>query len=138
MFDWANLHVLALVFVAAVFGGMGFFAFLFTPLVFKFCEREDAAQFLRQVFPVYHRVMAVMVIPPAVALMPGQSYGFEVLTLLGVAAFFVVAARILVPAATQAREDGDTKKFSRVHRISVIIHMLQFAAVTVVLIRLAQ
>ena len=132
------MHVLALVFVAAVFGGMGFFAFLFTPMVFKFCEREDAAQFLRQVFPVYHRVMAVMSIPPAVALMPGRSYQVEVITMLAVAAFFVVAARILVPAVNSAREAGDTGKFAKVHRISVILHMLQFLAVTVVLIRLAQ
>ena len=58
MFDWANLHVLALVFMAAFLGGMGFFAFLPTPVVFKFCKREDAVQFLRQFFPVYHRVMA--------------------------------------------------------------------------------
>ena len=53
MFDWLNFHTLALVFIAAQFGGMGFFAFLFTPLVFKFIDREDAALFFRQIFLIY-------------------------------------------------------------------------------------
>ena len=138
MFDWLNLHVAALVAVALQFGGMGFFAFLFTPMVFKFTEREDASQFLRQVFPVYHRVNAGLAIVPALLLMPGQSYGVEVVTMVTVAATFLFAARILVPAANKAREAGDTKRFSQVHRGSVILHMIQWIAVTVMLIRLAQ
>ena len=138
MLDYFNLHVLALVAVAAQFGGMGFFAFLFTPLVFKYTEREDAAQFLRKVFPVYHRVNAGLAIVPALLLMPGQSYAVELVTMLSVAAAFLFAARVLVPAANMAREAGDTKKFSRVHRGSVILHMIQWIAVAVILIRLAQ
>ncbi len=138
MFDWLNLHVLALIAVAAQFGGMGFFAFLFTPLVFRFSERGDAAAFLRQVFPVYHRVMAALAIVPALLLMPGQSYGVEVVTMLAVAAAFLFAARFLVPAANRARDAGDDARFKTVHRVSVILHMLQWAAVTVILIRLAQ
>jgi len=138
MLDYFNLHVLALVAVAAQFGGMAFFAFLFTPLVFKYTEREDAAQFLRQVFPVYHRVNAGLAIVPALLLMPGQSYAVELVTMLSVAAAFLFAARVLVPAANRAREAGDTKKFSQVHRGSVILHMIQWIAVAVILIRLAQ
>ncbi len=138
MLDYFNLHVLALVAVAAQFGGMAFFAFLFTPLVFKYTEREDAAQFLRQVFPVYHRVNAGLAIVPALLLMPGQSYAVELVTMLSVAAAFLFAARVLVPAANKAREAGDTKKFSQVHRGSVILHMIQWIAVAVILIRLAQ
>lgn len=138
MFDWLNLHVLALILVAAQFGGMGFFAFLFTPMVFKFCEREDAAHFLRQVFPVYHRVMAGNAILPALILIPGQTYTVEVTTLLVTAAAFVFAARFILPMANKARESGDTKRFSVVHRASVILHMVQFVAVTWILIRLAQ
>jgi len=138
MFDWLNLHVLALVAVAAQFGGMGFFAFLFTPMVFKFVEGEDAAKFLRQVFPVYHRVMAAAAVVPALFLMPGQSYLVELSAMLGVAVVFLFAARVLVPAANRAREAGDKRKFSLVHRVSVILHMIQWIAVTVVLVRLAQ
>ena len=138
MYDWLNFHSLALVGVAAQFGGMGFFAFFFTPMVFKFLEREDAAHFLRQVFPIYHRVMAGLSIVPALLLIPGHSHTVEIVTMLAVAAAFLFAARIMLPEANKARESGDTAKFSSVHQISVILHMLQFVAVTVILIRLAQ
>lgn len=138
MFEWANLHVLAIVGVALQFGGMAYFAFLFTPLVFKFNEREDAAVFLRKVFPVYYRVNAVIAIIPALLLMPAQSYGIEIGTMLAVAMAFLFAARVIVPMANVAREEGNDGKFKVVHRVSVIIHMIQFVAVLVILIRLAQ
>ena len=103
MLDWLNLHVLALVAVAAQFGGMGFFAFLFTPLVFHFNEREDASLFLRQVFPVYCRVNTGLAIVPALLLAPGQSYAVELVTMLSVAATFLISTRFIVPAAARAR-----------------------------------
>ncbi|NQV57101.1 MAG: DUF4149 domain-containing protein [Rhodospirillales bacterium] len=138
MFNWLNLHILALVAVAAQFGGMAFFAFLFTPLVFRYMEREDASKFLRRVFPVYYRAMAVTAVVPALLLMVGQTYVTEISVMLGVAITMLFAARIIVPAANRAREAGDDAKFKLVHRGSVILHMIQWIAVTVVLIHLAQ
>ncbi len=138
MFEWVNLHALALIGVALQFGGMAYFAFMFTPMVFKFVDREDASLFLRQVFPVYHRTNAVISIIPALLLIPGQSYGIEVGTMLAVAAAFLFAARVLVPMANSAREKKNDAKFKTVHRISVMIHMIQFIAILVILIRLAQ
>ncbi|MDE0537962.1 MAG: DUF4149 domain-containing protein [Rhodospirillales bacterium] len=138
-FDWFNLHVGALVGTALVFGGMSFFAFVFTPMVFKFVEREDAAHFLRQVFPVYHRVIASLSCVPAILLIPGgRSYTPEVTALLAVALLNLVSARFIVPAADAAREAGDQKKFAAIHRLSVILHTGELVAMLVVLIRLAQ
>ena len=111
-FDWLNLHVGALVGTALVFGGMSFFAFVFTPMVFKFVEREDAAHFLRQVFPVYHRVIASLCCAPAVLLIPGR-YTPEVTALLAVALLNVVSARFIVPAADAAREAGRREEVRR-------------------------
>ncbi|MBT3990936.1 MAG: DUF4149 domain-containing protein [Rhodospirillaceae bacterium] len=138
MFEWLNLHVLALIAVALQFGGMAYFAFLFTPMVFKFVDREDASKFLRQVFPVYYRTNAVISILPALLLIPGQSYEVEVGTMLAVAAGFLFAARVIVPMANKAREESNDAKFKAVHRSSVILHMIQFVAVVVILVRLAQ
>ncbi len=138
MFEWINLHVLALIGVALQFGGMAYFAFMFTPMVFKFVDREDASKFLRQVFPVYYRSNAVISIIPALLLIPGHSYEIEVGTMLAVAAAFLFAARVIVPMANKAREEGNDAKFKAVHRVSVLIHMIQFIAVLVILIRLAQ
>ena len=137
-FDWLNLHVGALVGTALVFGGMSFFAFVFTPMVFKFVEREDAAHFLRQVFPVFHRVIASLCCVPAILLIPGRSYTPEVTALLAVALLNVISARLIVPAANAAREAGDEKKFAAIHRLSVFLHMGELIAILVVLIRLAR
>ena len=137
MFDWLNFHTLALAAVAAQFGGMGFFAFMFTPMVSSFLDREDAAQLLRQIFPVYYRVMAVTATLSSLLLIIEKIYAVEVVTLLTVAAVFIFAARVLLPMANKARETSDTKRFSNVHKTSVILHSLQFVAVSVTLIRLA-
>ena len=110
MFEWISLHVLALIGVALQFGGMAYFAFMFTPMVFKFVDREDAAIFLRQVFPVYYRINAVIAIIPALLLIPGHSYEIEVGTMLVVAAAFLFAARVIVPMANKAREDSVSQR----------------------------
>lgn len=138
MFDWLNLHVGATVATALVFGGMSFFAFVFTPMVFKFAERDDAADFLRQVFPVYHRLLAMLCVVPAILLIPGRSYEPEIGILLAVAALNVASAHFIVPAAEKARLASDKRKFALVHRLSVILHMAELIAVLVVLVRLAQ
>ena len=138
MFAWFNLHIGALVVTAGLFGGMGFFAFMFTPMVFRFTEREDAGAFLRQVFPVYNRVMAATAVVPALMLLPAGTYTVELSILFAVALVFIFAAFVLIPRMNKARADENKKWFAALHRVSVIFHMAQFAAVTVVLVRLAQ
>ena len=138
MFAWFSLHVASLVATALLFGGMIAFAFFFTPMVFQLTTREDAADFMRKLFPTYDRTGAVVAIVAALPLLPGQTYGFEVVTLLSVAALFLLAARVILPAANKAREAGEENRFRLVHRASIILHTIQLVAVLVVLIRLAQ
>jgi hypothetical protein len=137
MFDWFNLHIASMVVTALLFGGMTTFAFFFTPLVFQLSEREDAATFLRRLFPIYDRVGCGVAIVAALPLLPGQSYGPEVVTLLSVAALFLIAARVLVPATNSARESGADGRWRLLHRLSVLLHTGQLIAVLVVFIRLA-
>lgn len=137
MFDWFNFHVVSLIVTALLFGGMASFAFFFTPMVFRYTEREDAADFLRRVFPVYDRLGSFVAIAAALPLFPGR-YSVEVGTLLAVAATFLFAARIILPAVNKAREAGDDRRFKIWHKISVILHTVQLVAVLVVLVRLAQ
>jgi hypothetical protein len=58
--------------------------------------------------------------------------------MLSVAAAFLLSARFIAPAANSAREAGNDAKFKAVHRFSVFLHMAQWIAVTVILLRLAQ
>ncbi len=138
MFDWFTFHVAALVLVAALFGGMLFFAALFAPLVFRTLPREEAAAFMRTIFPTYHRTMGIIALIAILPLAPQWSYGPEVATLAVVAAGFIFANSVLRPRIDAARDSGNRALFRRLHRASVIINMAQLVAVTVVLVRLAQ
>lgn len=137
MFDWLTLHVGALVITGTLFGVMAGFAFVFAPLVFRYIEREDAANLMRRIFPVYDRALAVIAVVPAICLLPGGSYGFEIVTMLTVAGVFIFAARLLIPAMERARASGDEARRRRLHRASVFLHAVQMAAVLVVFVRLA-
>ena len=137
MGDWLTIHVGALVLVAAIFGGMLFFMALFAPAVFRFLPRETAARFMRQLFPVYFRVMGIVTVLPTLCLLGFSSYRPEALTLLAVAAVFFAQRYALLPLLNRRREAGDETGAKALHKLSVVIHLLQWAAVAVALVRLA-
>jgi hypothetical protein len=136
MFNWLTLPLVALVAVAIQFGGMTFFAFMFAPLTFKFLPREQAAEFQRKLFPIYDRTNAALAVIPALCLANHEDAGVELTTMLIVALSFIVAARYLLPALERARAAGETQRFSSLHHISVILHVVQWIAVGFVLVRL--
>ena len=131
---WLTLHVLALSIVAAQFGGMLLFMALFTPLVFRHLPRETAAGFMRAVFPAYYRVMGIMALIAVIPLVPAHSYWSEVSAMVAVAVGFVIANTLLRPAAEKARDEGREKTWRRLHRLSVALHLAQFAAQFLVLL----
>ena len=65
MFEWLSFQNFAIIGVAFQFGGMAFFAFIFSPMIFKFMASDQASKFLRQVFPIYYRLSAGISIFPA-------------------------------------------------------------------------
>ena len=136
MFEWVSLYNFAIISLSLQFGGMAYFAFIFSPMIFRFMVSEEASKFLRRVFPVYYRLSAAISIFPTLMLIPVQSYHVEVATLLAVAAIFLFAARVLVPLSNTARDEDNVKKFKIIHRFSVSIYMVQMIAILVILIRL--
>ena len=137
MGDWLTIHVGALVLVAAIFGGMLFFMALFAPAVFRFLPRETSAPFMRQLFPVYFRVMGIVTVLPTLCLLGFPSYRPAALTLLAVAAVFFAQRYALLPLLNRRREAGDETGAKALHKLSVVIHLLQWAAVAVTLVRFA-
>lgn len=146
MLDWLGFHVLAVVAVALVLGGMVFFAAFMTPLVFAKLPRETAGAFLAQVFPVYYQVMAVAA--ALAVLFAGmadlaQPIGANTVLLALVALGFVGARYALLPrierqrAGRQAGEPAAMRAFAQLHRRSVFLNLAQMIAVAVVLVRMA-
>ena len=90
MGDWLTLHVAALLLVAALFGGMLMFAALFAPLIFRKLPADTAAGFIREVFPVYYRVLGILALVAALPLVPAQAYMAEISMLVTIALGSVV------------------------------------------------
>jgi hypothetical protein len=140
MADIFTLHVAATLLVALVLGGMVFFAAMFTPLIFAKLETETASGFIRQVFPVYYRVMAALSIVAALPIW----YRAEAWVMAAVAALFIAAMVALMPAINRARDArtaGDQaarRRFALLHRLSVLINLAQLVAVLVVFLRLVR
>lgn len=136
--DWLTLHIIALVLVAALFGGMLMFAAIFTPLIHRSLPRDTAVGFTRDVFPVYYRVMGILALVAALPLVPAHAYWTEIAMLVTAAVGFVFANLVLRPQVNAARDENRDSAFKRLHKASMLLNLAQFVLVTLVLIRLAQ
>ncbi len=126
--------------LSLVVGGMAFFSGVVAPIVFKALDTDNGGKFLRAIFPVYYLYMGAMAIAAMVLLyLDGRQFDSSVLALI--AAGFLVARFVLVPRINQFRDAaraGDEqaeKSFGKLHRGSVILNTIQFAAAFGILYR---
>ena len=140
MSDWLSPTLLAALITALLFGGMVFYAVLFTPLVFRHLPRETAGPFLRKVFPAYYLTCAILAaLAGGFAIWPRPLEG---VILLLAAAGFVYARLVLLPQIDSARTLADEgaesakQRFKLLHRLSVVINLMQLIAVTLILMSL--
>lgn len=131
-----------LVAVAAVFGGMAFFAFVYAPLVFIKLGTEGGGRFIREVFPVYYVAMGAASIAAAVLLaFASSARGADALAMACIGIVFLLGRFVLLPAINRNRDAGQAgdvtakKSFDALHRASVIVNLVQMLAVLVVLVR---
>ncbi len=134
---WLTLHVVSLVPVAAIFGGMTIFMAVIAPSVFRFLPRETAAPFMRSLFPVYFLTLGIVALIPGIVLFTIASYRPEAATMLAVALVFFALRGVLLPFLNRNREAGNEKRANLLHRLSVLIHLVQWIAVSVTLVRLS-
>lgn len=125
---------------AITLGGMVFFAAGIAPLVFRILEEWTAARFIRALFPVYYLFMVIASAVAGLALLPLQPV-WGVL-LLAVAAGFVVARQVIVPATNRHRDlelaggseaAAAGRRFALLHLVSVLLNLAQMVGVAVVL-----
>lgn len=128
--------------LALTFGGMTFFSAVMAPLVFTKLPMQAAGSFIRQVFPWYYLTMgaATLIALAALGLGVVALASWETGLTASVLAGFVHARQILMPQINQARDAelrgtaGAGKRFTRLHRASVVINALQWLAVLTVLV----
>lgn len=131
-------HVSGLFVLALLLGGMGFFAFIMTPLVFTQLPASTAGPFIRITFPVYSKAMGGLSLIAALLIAPK----IEAVALAVVFLFFILAWLVLTPRINHYRDlqlGGNAqagKPFNQLHKLSVLINSLQMVAAAVVFIRL--
>jgi len=132
------IHIVGLVLVALVLGGMMFFACIMTPLVFTKLPPEISGPFIRETFPVYSMAMAALAFIAGI-LFIGTANS---IILFLVFALFIFGWKVLMPIINKYRDAqlaGDSssaKPFERLHRASVILNTAQLIMVAVVFVRL--
>jgi hypothetical protein len=125
------LPLIALYALALMLGGMVFFAAVTTPVAFKRLEREQARHYIRGVFPIYYLWVLATSAIAAVVLFPLDRRAAAVMAVCAVLAIWMRQGVMLRIRA--ADEAGNQVTFKRLHRLSVIVNLLQMVAAAGVL-----
>jgi len=126
-----TLTLIALYALSLMLGGMVFFAAVATPVAFRRLEKEQARHYIRGVFPVYYLWVLATSGVAAVALFPLDRWAFLVLAICAALAVWMRQGVML--RIREADEAGDQARFRRLHRLSVIVNLLQMVAAAGVL-----
>jgi hypothetical protein len=132
-------NVAALYTLGLIIGGMVFFAAVMTPLVFTKLPPEISGPFIREVFPVFSKVMAGLSLFSAALIWNHP----RVYALLVVFFLFIWTWKWLMPKINQFRDEeleGNEKAgkaFNMLHKLSVYINLAQMIIVTVVFLKIA-
>lgn len=136
------LTSLAFFLAAALLGAMIFFPAVVAPTVFKVLEPDAASRFLRTLFPAYYQFIIVVA---GLLVGVGAILSLPIALLaLAITLSTLWVRQILVPRINGWRDqemDGDTQaaaKFKYGHRLSVLINLVQMAALILTLFVLSQ
>ena len=138
MEDTQIFNITALVILALIIGGMAFFAAVMTPLVFTKLPPEISGPFIREVFPVYRKVMAGLSLLAAALIWQHAA----ALALLVVFILFIWAWKWLMPSINRVRDaeiGGNAKAgktFNSLHKLSVGVNLAQLVTVIMVFVKI--
>jgi hypothetical protein len=130
----AWLHGAALLFTAALFGGMALFAGGFAAFLFTALPLDQARALIRRAFPPFYLwVIGVAAVAGIVAWPVDHASG----VLLGAVFLTTLPTRqVLMPAINRATDDGDRRRFAVLHGASVSITLAHIGMAGWALVRL--
>ena len=125
----------------ALFGGMLMFSLVVAPRVHARLPRETAAELLRGLFPWYYGYCGGFAVVLAACAWWTDALWVFIFS-LPVLAGFAFAGGYLLPALNRAREQRDedplaADRFSRLHRLSMLVNLAQMVLLAVILVRVA-
>ena len=127
---------LAVISLAALFGGMLFFGAVMTPLVFSQLPAETAGPFIRAAFPRYYLFVVIASAIAALGLLIRGNpwYALVAVLVAGVTIWLWVE---WLPHLNALRDAGNHDEFARGHRLSVGVNAGEFLAVLLLLLGVA-
>ena len=87
------------------------------PSVFKILREENAGPFLRAIFPKLF--LAITLLGCIQLLFSYFLFSLNVFLIGLITAILMTTCYLIIPSTNKARDEGDNKKFSRLHSISV-------------------
>ena len=132
------MEVVALYVIAGTLGAMLFFAIGVAPTVFQALPAEQAGLFLRKLFPRYYLSLIIGSTAGGLLWLGTQPLASGVCLLIAVSTLWI--RQWLVPRINALRDrelSGDVsagEEFARLHRLSVVINMVQLLALLGILI----
>lgn len=123
---------LAVMALAALFGGMLFFGVVMTPLVFSQLPPETAGPFIRAAFPRYYLFMVIASALAALGLLIRGNpwYALVAVLVTGITLWLWLE---WMPHLNALRDAGNQADFARGHRLSVWVNAAEFFAVLLML-----
>ena len=130
---YSGLAASAMLLSALLFGGMVLFSFAFALFVLKHLPPEIARPLIRQAFPPYYLPVIGLAALAALAATPSDLIAAGLLG--GIALSTILAKQIVMPAVNAATDQGNKRRFARLHGASVLIQLAQICAVIICLLR---
>lgn len=131
------LSTIALFATALCLGGMVFFAACVAPLVFSRLPAEHAGRFIRALFPTYYLYVLGLSAAAAIALIPLSLVAAGLVGAVALSALWLRQVLMkTINRLSDAAQTGDAAaglRFNRMHRLSVIMNVLQMAVLAAVL-----
>jgi hypothetical protein len=133
------METLALYVVAATLGAMLFFAVGVAPTVFQALPIEQAGLFLRRLFPRYYLALILGSVVAGCLWVSSAPMAAVVCWMITLSTLWI--RQRLVPLINQLRDAelagdaGAGARFATLHRVSVIINMVQLLALVVLLLK---
>ncbi len=119
--------------IGLLLGMMLFFGFVLAPTVFTKLPAEAAGRLIRSLFPHYYAIGFGLAVIAGLLVVPRPAAGLLFLTAIA----FVLARQMLMPKINAARDAGETSRFDRLHRLSVIVNGVQLVALMAAVVFLA-
>ena len=120
--------------LAISLGMMIFFSFVLAPMIFKILDAENAAKFVRKIFPYYYFVNLIFLSIAVILFIIISSLGLSFYITLSLAISFVFVQFILMPIINKFKDNNEEKKFKYAHGTSVLINFIQMIGLIYLLI----